>query len=144
MRRLPDDELLAAADEWRARNPRPAPVGDDGGPGWQAWRDQYDALLSEHGVTFEELSTLRWRRDLGRLRWVAEAEGREWGGNPNVEPWPPDPPDLTLWRCPDCARTTVPFEGHATVCVPCGRARAGIFIALDEPYRRNSGGLIGG
>jgi hypothetical protein len=82
-----------------------------------------------------ELDRLRSLRDVGRLRWVAEAEGREWGGNPNVEPWPPDPPDLTLWRCPDCARTTVPFEGHATVCVPCGRARAGIFIELDEPYQ---------
>jgi hypothetical protein len=88
-RRLSDVELLDAADEWDRRHPRPQPVGDDdGGPAWQAWRDQWHAWLHEQGVTSDEYWRLRMRRYVGRLRWKAEQEGRVWGGV-DLSAWPP-------------------------------------------------------
>ncbi|HEY3086820.1 MAG TPA: hypothetical protein VGJ59_02005 [Jatrophihabitantaceae bacterium] len=107
------------------------------------------AWLDEVGVGWNEVDASFHRRTMSYSRWMSEAKGREWGGPdvPAVEP-----PDPSLWECPDCGRVTFPYagpvvswlHGHATVCVPCGRARAGIFIASDEPYRRGTGGLIGG
>jgi hypothetical protein len=119
--RLSDEELLAAEAEWRARNPRPR---EDGDP-YMAWLDQWRAWCVEHGTDSVEVLRLRGRRTLGNLRWVAEQEGREWGGV-DVPVSPPTPPDLTLWRCPGCGATTMPHEGCATLCVPCLRARAGL------------------
>jgi hypothetical protein len=138
-RALSDAELLDAYDEWRRSHPRP-PVSESDEASlqaWQAWRDQYKAWMDEQGTSFDELDRLQHRRTTGNLRWVAVEEGREWGGV-DVPVWAPSPPDITLWRCPSCSRTTIPHDGHASLCVVCLRAQAG-YGYVDEQWGNRGG-----
>jgi|SRR5215468_5877010 len=92
VRRLSDHELLEAWDEWRRLHPMPAggDLEDSAQLAWQAWHDQEEAWLAEHGTDSNEVWRLRSVRYVGRLRWQAEQEGWVWGGV-DVPPWPPEP-----------------------------------------------------